>query len=77
MSAAKNAPKHAAAPAPAPKKQAEQPAQPAQGMPANNQRRGPMGGRGMGRGGRMMPGEKAKDFKGTILKMARFMGNFK
>ncbi|MDE5596445.1 MAG: ABC transporter ATP-binding protein/permease [Lachnospiraceae bacterium] len=27
--------------------------------------------------GRMMPGEKAKDFKGTIKKLIRYMGNYK
>ena len=30
-----------------------------------------------GPGGRMMPGEKAKDFKGTIKKLIRYMGNYK
>ena len=30
-----------------------------------------------GPGARMMPGEKAKDFKGTIAKLMRFMGQFK
>ncbi len=30
-----------------------------------------------GPGGRMMPGEKARDFKGTMRKMLRFMGQFK
>ena len=38
-------------------------------------RRGPMGGHGPGHG--MMPGEKAKDFKGTLKKMIAFMGRFK
>lgn len=33
--------------------------------------RGPMGGRGMG------PGEKAKDFKGTIKKLVSYMANYK
>ena len=33
--------------------------------------RGPHGPRGM------MPGEKAKDFKGTISKLLRYMGNYK
>lgn len=39
----------------------------------------PMGGpRRMGHGPRgMMPGEKAKDFKGTIRKLIRYMGSFK
>ncbi len=37
-------------------------------------RRGPMGGDGHGP---MMPGEKAKDFKGTLRKMLAFMGRFK
>ena len=36
-------------------------------------RHGPMGGPGRG----MMPGEKAKDFKGTLKKMIAFMGRFK
>lgn len=31
----------------------------------------------MGHGPRMMPGEKAKDFKGTLKKMLSFMGRFK
>ena len=30
-----------------------------------------------GPGARMMPGEKAKDFRGTIAKLVRFMGQFK
>ena len=34
-------------------------------------------GMGHGPGGGMMPGEKAKDFKGTIGKLIRYMGNFK
>ena len=38
-------------------------------------RRGPMGGHGPGHG--MMPGVKAKDFKGTLKKMIGFMGRFK
>ena len=33
--------------------------------------RGPMG------GGRMGSGEKAKDFKGTIGKLIRYIGNYK
>ena len=37
-------------------------------------RRGPMG--GMGHGG-MRPGEKAKDFKGTIGKLLSYMGSYK
>lgn len=35
------------------------------------------GGMEHGPGGGMMPGEKAKDFKGTIGKLVRYMGNFK
>lgn len=35
--------------------------------------RGPM--RGPGRG--MMPGEKAKDFKGSIGKLLAYLGNYK
>lgn len=38
-------------------------------------RRGPFGGRGPA--GRMMPGEKPKDFKGTLGKLVSFMGRFK
>ncbi len=41
---------------------------------SENQRR-PRGPHGPGRG--MMPGEKAKDFKGTISKLLRYMGNYK
>lgn len=37
--------------------------------------RGPMGGRGPGAG--MMPGEKAKDFKGTFKKILAYMGSYK
>jgi len=40
----------------------------------NAQPRRPMG-RGPGRG--MMPGEKAKDFKGTIKKLLAYMGNYR
>ena len=36
-------------------------------------RHGPMGGPGRG----MMPGEKAKDFKGTVGKLLKYMGKFK
>lgn len=39
---------------------------------ASSRRRG-----GRGPMGRMMPGEKAQDFKGTIGKLVRFMGQFK
>ncbi len=38
-------------------------------------RRGPMGGGGPGHG--MMPGEKAKDFKGTVGKLLGYMGKYK
>lgn len=38
-------------------------------------RRGPFGGGGPG--GHMMPGEKPKDFKGTLGKLIAFMGRFK
>ncbi|BAK44390.1 ABC transporter ATP-binding protein [Eggerthella sp. YY7918] len=34
-------------------------------------------GRGHGPGGHMIPGEKPKDFKGTLKKMISFMGRFK
>lgn len=37
-------------------------------------RRGPMG---HGPGGGMMPGEKAKNFKGTIVKLIQYMGAFR
>lgn len=37
--------------------------------------RGPMGGRGPGAG--IMPGEKAKDFKGTFKKILAYMGSYK
>lgn len=37
--------------------------------------RGPMGGRGPGGG--LMPGEKAKDFKGTFKKILAYMGSYK
>ncbi len=49
----------------------------AQKQPAaeRSPRRGPMGGHGPGGG--MMPGEKAKDFKGTLMKLFAFMGRFK
>ena len=42
--------------------------------PTQPRRRGP---RPHGPMGRMMPGEKAKDFKGTMKKMLSFMGRFK
>ena len=60
----------------------ERSAQAASGRPASAAtaarppRRGPMGGHGHGPG-RMMPGEKPKDFKGTLKKMLAFMGRFK
>lgn len=41
---------------------------------SENQRR-PKGPHGPGRG--MMPGEKARDFKGTIRKLFRYIGNYK
>lgn len=41
---------------------------------AQEPRRGPMG---HGPGGRMMPGEKPKNLKGTIAKLIAFMGRFK
>ncbi len=41
----------------------------------NHAPRGPFGGNGPGRG--MMPGEKPKDFKGTIRKMIALVGHFK
>jgi len=43
------------------------------GSASGNRRRGPMGG-GM-RG--MMPGEKAKDFKGTMIKLLKYLGRYK
>ena len=44
-------------------------------MPQQRQQFGPGGGGPMGRG--MMPGDKAKDFKGTILKLAGYLGKYK
>ena len=41
---------------------------------AQKPRRGPMG---HGPGGRMMPGEKPKNLKGTLAKLIAFMGRFK
>ena len=41
---------------------------------AQEPRRGPMG---LGPGGRMMPGEKPKNLKGTLAKLIAFMGRFK
>lgn len=41
---------------------------------AQEPRRGPMG---HGPGGRMMPGEKPKNLKGTLVKLIAFMGRFK
>ena len=35
------------------------------------------GGRGHGPGGKMMPGEKAKDFKGTMKKLMRYLAPHK
>ena len=46
-----------------------------QNAPATQPRRGPMGGHGPG--GRMMPGEKPKNLKGTLGKLIAFMGRFK
>lgn len=41
-------------------------------------KRGNMGGGGMGRGpGGMMPGEKPKDFKGSLKKLARYLSAYK
>lgn len=39
---------------------------------SEQRRRGPMGGHG-----RMMSGEKAKDFKGSMAKLFRYMGRYK
>jgi ATP-binding cassette subfamily B multidrug efflux pump len=45
---------------------------------ANRPVRGPMGGHGpMGRGGMMMKGEKARDFKGTMAKLLRYLAAYK
>ena len=38
----------------------------------HNRARGPMG-----PGGHMVPGEKAKDFKGTMKKLIGYMGRYK
>ena len=40
---------------------------------SEHRRRGPMGGHGRG----MQPGEKAKDFKGSMKKLFRYMGQYK
>ncbi len=45
-------------------------------MAENNQRKRPAGPMGGPHGG-MMPGEKAKNFKGTIGKLIRYIGNYK
>ncbi|MEG0154501.1 MAG: ABC transporter ATP-binding protein [Lachnospiraceae bacterium] len=42
---------------------------------APKKRRGPMGGHGPG--GHMMPGEKAKDFKGTMKTLLKYISRFK
>ncbi|MEG2119919.1 MAG: ABC transporter ATP-binding protein, partial [Pseudoflavonifractor sp.] len=42
---------------------------------AHGPARGPMGGHGPA--GRMMPGEKAKNFRGTIGKLLAYMGKYK
>ena len=39
---------------------------------SNNRRRGPRGGPGRG----MAPGEKAKDLKGTMVKLIKYMRRF-
>lgn len=44
-------------------------------MAENNQRRRPRG--PMGHGGGMMPGEKAKNFKGTVKQLLKYMGGYK
>ena len=36
-----------------------------------------MPGRRMGHGGGHMPGERAKDFKGTIRKLIKYLRNYK
>ena len=43
---------------------------------ARAQRRGPFGGHGPGGPRGMMPGEKAKDFKGTFRKLIRYLGEY-
>ena len=43
----------------------------------SEERRRPGPPRGHGPGGRMMPGEKAKDFKGTTKKLLGYMGGYK
>jgi ATP-binding cassette subfamily B multidrug efflux pump len=44
---------------------------------SNQPARGPMGGHGpMGRG-MMMPGEKARDFKGTMVRLIRYLSSYK
>ena len=47
-------------------------------MAEENKQPRPQGGRGpMGGGRGMGPGEKAKDFKGTIRKLVSYMANYK
>lgn len=42
-----------------------------------SEHKGHRGGMGHGPGGRMMPGEKAKNFKGTLAQMLKYMGKYK
>ena len=46
---------------------------------SNQPARGPMGGSGHGPMGRgmMMPGEKARDFKGTMLRLIRYLSSYR
>lgn len=50
------------------------PSLPQQHRPPTGPRRGPMGG---GRHGMMMAGEKARDFKGTMLKLFQYLQNYR
>ncbi len=43
----------------------------------NEQKKGPIGGRGPMGGGGIAPGEKAKDFKGTMLALSKYMTVYK
>ena len=43
----------------------------------NRPRGGPMGGPGFGPRGMMVPGEKPRDFKGTMSKLVRYLGTYR
>src|SRR5580765_3928737 len=50
-----------------------------QGRPQQQQQRGPMGRGPMGHGpmGAMMPGAKARNFKGTMAKLIQYLGKYR